>query len=167
MCIPRSFPLLLPPFDADSASLGASAFWFLSQCFLHALSPSLAAKLSPPLSTPPTTPATPLPSSASSLSSPSTSRSARPPSPTSRTTSAPAGPPRLTPHDAAGTDAKATQAASSAPIPDAEKEQIKALIVPLMLSLSACIQTTHDAIPAVWGGGRGVAAMILAGEGLR
>ncbi|KAI6693764.1 hypothetical protein NL676_021474 [Syzygium grande] len=60
-------------------------------------------------------------------------------------------------HDATGTDAKAAQAASSAPIPDAEKKQIKALIVPLMLSSSARIQTTHGAISAVAvGGGAGL-----------
>ncbi|KAI6694278.1 hypothetical protein NL676_021988 [Syzygium grande] len=59
-----------------------------------------------------------------------------------------------TPHDAA-VDADVAPAASSAPIPDAEKEQIRALIVPLMLSSSARIQTTHGAIPAVGGRGAG------------
>ncbi|KAI3439892.1 F-box domain-containing protein [Psidium guajava] len=64
---------------------------------------------------------------------PSTSRSARPPRSTSRTISALAGH-RLPPVSDA-------PAPSSPPIPDSEKDQIKALIVRLMLSSSARIQS--------------------------
>ncbi|KAI6694985.1 hypothetical protein NL676_022695 [Syzygium grande] len=141
---------------------------FLSQCFLHTLSPP-PPRSSPPSPTPgPSAPATRYrpPSYAELRSPPQPSvveqalcrRAARPSPSTSRTTSTPARPPCLTPHDTAAT---ADAEASSAPIPDAEKEQIKALIILLMLSSSARIQTTHGAIPAgkeswlrFWQGGR-------------
>ncbi|KAI6702616.1 hypothetical protein NL676_011752 [Syzygium grande] len=122
---------------------------FLSQCFLHTLSPP---RPSPPgrvlprrrRRPPQLRPRRPPPRRRALR------RRADPPGRRRQLQEPPPRPlgPSPTPHDDAAAaaadadaDAAAGPASSSAPISDAEKEQIKALIVPLMLSSSARIQS--------------------------